>query len=167
MLTTRTIGAKQWTYTSSESSEIETQEFLYGMVRLIKPEVAVETGCHLGDASLSMGLALQKNGLGVLYTCDINHKFVEHTRERTKHLPVVAQEIDSVEMLKAVKNVDFAFIDGGVMRLSELKALDVSPGSYVVLHDANNPLYYEPAMRSGWTAIRFHTPLGLALFEVK
>lgn len=164
---TREIGNKQWAYTSQESSEIETQEFLYGLVRLVKPVICVETGCHFGDASFAIGSALAKNGLGTLHTCDIKTEWVEFTKKRTVELPVVVHAMDSREMLKTIRDVDLAFIDGGIMRLAELTALDVSPGSYVLLHDANNPIYYEPAMRLGWTAIRFHTPLGLVLFEVK
>lgn len=167
MLITRELNGRQWTYSSPESSESETQEFLYGLVRLVKPAVAVETGCHYGDASFAIGLALHHNKIGMLHTCDTNPDYVERARKETRWLPVTVHEKKAIEMLGEIRNVDFAFIDGGIMRLAELKALDVSPGAYVVLHDANNPLYYEPAMRLGWTAIRFHTPLGLALFEVK
>ena len=44
--------------------EAETGEFLYSMVRILKPRRALETGTHVGVGAAYMGLALLDNGNG-------------------------------------------------------------------------------------------------------
>ena len=50
--------------------ECETGEFLYSMVRLLKPESVLETGTHWGVGAAYMGKALQDNGFGHLTTIE-------------------------------------------------------------------------------------------------
>jgi predicted O-methyltransferase YrrM len=175
MATNRNLNGKQWEATSDLSSELETQEFLYGLVRVLKPMVSVETGCYRGEATLAMATALSENGLGKLYTCDIDHGMCDLVYSMVCDLPghpAHVWKMDSVKMLSGIQDVDFAFIDGGSDRTAEMEALNLSSHAYVVLHDANNPDYKFPRK---WSAefgcklnvLRFPTPLGLAVFEVK
>jgi len=50
--------------------EVETGEFLYAMVRLLKPENVLETGTHWGVGAAYMGSALKENGKGQLDTIE-------------------------------------------------------------------------------------------------
>ncbi len=50
--------------------ECETGEFLYSMVRMLKPRDVLETGTHWGVGASYIGLALQDNGYGHLDTIE-------------------------------------------------------------------------------------------------
>lgn len=52
--------------------ESEVGEFLYGLVRVTKPENILETGTHKGIASSYMGLALKENGSGHIDTIEFD-----------------------------------------------------------------------------------------------
>jgi hypothetical protein len=50
--------------------EVETGEFLYGFVRMLKPDNVLETGTHIGVGASYMGMALKDNNKGHLYTIE-------------------------------------------------------------------------------------------------
>jgi len=50
--------------------ECEVGEFLYGLVRMVKPERILETGTHWGVSASFMGQALKENGHGKLTTIE-------------------------------------------------------------------------------------------------
>src|ERR1044071_5258126 len=76
-----------WVARDSTASEIELGDFLYGLVRLIKPKTVLETGCYLGDTSVRIAQALKKNGYGMLMTCDIEPDRVARTKYRLSGFP--------------------------------------------------------------------------------
>jgi predicted O-methyltransferase YrrM len=162
----RTLAGRDWKYNGHLSSEVEAGDFMYGLVRLLKPLVVVETGCYLGETSMRIGEALQANGVGQLHTCDIDTGMTSATRTATAGLPVTVHDCDYRVMAEKLDGVDLAYIDGSENRAAEAQAFRLSPHAYVVLHDANQPHYFDP-LKTIWTAMRFPTPLGLALFEVK
>ena len=51
--------------------EIEVGEFLYGLVRIVKPERILETGTRYGVSAAFMALALLENGRGRLTTIEV------------------------------------------------------------------------------------------------
>jgi predicted O-methyltransferase YrrM len=48
--------------------ECEVGEFLYSMVRMLKPKFVLETGTHHGVGASYIGMALKENGEGVCHT---------------------------------------------------------------------------------------------------
>ncbi len=50
--------------------ECETGEFMYSMIRLLKPDRVLETGTHVGVGASYMGMALKDNGKGHLDTIE-------------------------------------------------------------------------------------------------
>ena len=50
----------------------EEQEFIYGLVRALKPMLVVETGTYRGLTAEAIGNALADNGTGDLVTVEIN-----------------------------------------------------------------------------------------------
>ena len=65
--------------------ECETGEFLYSMVRLLKPEFVLETGTHWGVGASYMGIGLRDNGFGHLDTIEFlpeNHAKASQRIER-------------------------------------------------------------------------------------
>lgn len=61
-----------WSMRDGWTAEIETLEFLYGLVRLIKPVFAIETGTWHGRAAEAIGRALVANGRGRLVTLEVD-----------------------------------------------------------------------------------------------
>ena len=53
---------------------------LYFLVRIIKPEIIVETGVHRGVSSLFMLQAMHENNKGILYSIDLPQAEYEHER---------------------------------------------------------------------------------------
>ena len=56
---------------NSGGVEVEVAEFLYSLVRMLKPEKIIETGTHLGISSTYMACALQRNGKGKVTTFEV------------------------------------------------------------------------------------------------
>jgi predicted O-methyltransferase YrrM len=50
--------------------EAETGEFLYGLLRVLKPKRVLETGSHVGVGAAYLGMALKKNKYGILDTIE-------------------------------------------------------------------------------------------------
>lgn len=167
---TRFLNGREWSYQNKLSSELETAEFMRGLVRLLKPRLVVETGCYMGEMSHAIGSALRLNGYGILKTCDIDPEMTRFTFELCQELPVEVYGMNAGDMLRETPNVDLAYIDGSEFRSAEMAFLRLSPHAFVALHDANNEAYQPPAKwwRDGeCNQIHFPTPLGLALYEVK
>lgn len=168
MTITKSIGKRTWSQPSQDATEDEVRDFLYGLLRLIKPEVAIELGCHHGDASVVMGNALYVNGFGRLQTCDIDTSFVLETKQRTQGLPVDVFQCPARELASRTSAVDFAFVDSGTERFAEAKLIHFSHNAFMVLHDAKQDEY--PGLedfRKVWKQVlTFDTPVGLAMFQI-
>ncbi len=150
----------------------EVLDFLYGLVRLVKPLVCVETGTHHGDSAEAIGRALSHNGLGRLTTCDTDAVLVTSARARLAHLPVTVVTAHGDALLATLPRVDFAFIDSGspAVRTAELKLLgdhNISPLGIVAWHDAcvDYQGLYEEFITRGWPHLVFPSLVGLAVFQ--
>lgn len=64
--------------------ECETGEFLYSMVRILKPNAVLETGTHWGIGASYMGLGLKDNGKGTLDTVEFLPEIHNRAKERIK-----------------------------------------------------------------------------------
>lgn len=66
--------------------ETETGEFLYSMVRLLKPKRVLETGTHIGVGAAYMGQALKDNKEGKLDTIEFLPEIYERAKQRIADL---------------------------------------------------------------------------------
>src|SRR5438270_11553862 len=64
------VGSDQWSAFNDGGIECETGEFLYGVIRLIKPANVLETGTHKGIGGCYMAKALEDNNKGRLTTIE-------------------------------------------------------------------------------------------------
>jgi len=90
------------------------QEFIWGLVRAIKPKIAIETGTHTGLTSIYIARALEDNNYGHLYTVDPNDwKQIETFESLSPNLKsyITYQRIRGDE-LEVPGPINFAFIDG-------------------------------------------------------
>lgn len=73
--TAQFVGEKPsrlWSMFDGWTAEAETLDFLYSLVRLLKPRNAVETGTWLGRSAVAIGSSLRDNGFGSLASIEIN-----------------------------------------------------------------------------------------------
>lgn len=75
-------------YTSFNDAGVETEtgEFLYAMVRVLKPEHVLETGTHWGVGASYMGQALKDNKNGILDTLEFLPEIYTRACERMSKL---------------------------------------------------------------------------------
>ena len=153
-----------WTTPGSPNSELELWEFLYGLVRVLKPKVVFESGCHRGFATRAMGLAIQDNEYGRLFSCDTEAVMVAATQRQVKPMPVVVYHRPALECPELLE-CDFLFCDSSYeSRVEELILL--KQGAIAVVHDT----YQEQALRDNvelfQNTIHFNTPRGFSMLQV-
>ena len=90
----------------------EEGEFLYGLVRSIKPNFCVETGTHKGLSSCYIGQALKDNGAGVLHTCDPVDLMQDAAIATAGLADQVKFHLTRGVDLPGTGTIDFLFIDG-------------------------------------------------------
>lgn len=171
-----------WSSQDTKSSENEVNEFIYSLVRMIKPHIVVETGCYLGEATFQIADALVRNGFGKLITCDTDEKcikIVEDEIEKSNYpigliFPYVMIGENVINTLS--DPIDFAFIDSsgnGAIREQEIEALipKLSRFGMFLLHDTapQHKTIREAGERIkkkyNLSAIYFNTPRGLSLYQ--
>lgn len=137
-------------YTMNNSGGVETEvgEFIYSLVRLMKPSFVLETGTYCGFSSSYIGLALKFNNKGKIVTLDpIHRKDIEKIW--------VDLEIKDIVEYKCMKSLDYnpensidiLFLDSEpCYRFHEfVKFFDkVTPGGIIMIHDLHSHLSYFP-----------------------
>lgn len=170
------IDPSRWHAYDNMATELEVIDFLRALVIMLKPRVAIETGCYHGHATRAIAEGLHEEGRGHLYSCDLGNAEIEMTRMRLDHLAryVILAQVSGIDLITFLDDpVDFAFLDSGPdeCRALELRALypKLTPGGVVAIHDTGiqgylREKYLGPALRElDMQAIYFDTPRGLAL----
>jgi predicted O-methyltransferase YrrM len=161
-----------WSAPDAMSSECEVTEFLYALVRLLKPTVVLEAGCFLGATSVAIGRALKINRHGRLITCDIDASLVLHVKHLASRfqLPIEAMHSASTALITKTQSVDLAFVDSGANRVREVRLLirKMSRFGVIALHDTA-PHQWRIGNRyfdaHGLQGLYMNTPRGLTLFQ--
>jgi len=151
----------------------EELDFLYGLIRVTKPTLCLETGTHHGDSAERIGRALVANGFGHLHSCEITPEYVEEARARVQGLPVTIAEMPGEALIRSIEEpCDFVFIDSGgaPVREEEVRLLgdhNVAPLGIVAMHDACVwcPNLYDVFVERGWPHLIFPTAVGLSIFQ--
>lgn len=158
----------------------EEGEFLYGLIRVTRPTVCIETGCNVGVSASYIGLALRDNNHGKLTTIE--------------HLPYVASiasdklarmGLDRVTVFNGEVSdfsvdgpIDFMWLDTEMnQRFPELLRFypQLSEGALVCIHDiweldfhefGGIPEEMKHLLRTGaLRVITFHTMHGVTVFQ--
>ncbi len=127
---------------------VEEAEFIYSLVRLVKPNHALETGCEGGLTTVAIARALQDNGFGDVETVELDVNWYMATGEILTRLggfePVHLTLANSLDFIRDYdgRAFDFALLDSSIpTRLLEFDALMqrnlLAPGAWVALHDTN------------------------------
>lgn len=166
-------GAERWQAYDGQATELEVAEFVAALVRMLKPQLVIESGSWLGYTTQLIGQALQANGAGSCISVEINTDFAQTTRQRCAQLPVQVVE-DSVLNWNPPKPCQLAFIDAGEgdERLATFRRWKPWLQGYVLFHDTGwqhsvRP-HLEQAERDGLVrGLYFDTPRGVYLGQVQ
>lgn len=146
-------GSSDFSSFNDAGIECETGEFLYSLVRLLKPSNVLETGTHWGVGASYMGLALKDNNNGHLDTVEFLPEIHSRAVQRIATVGLNAQvtcHLMDVATYQPSVNYDLILLDTEPQtRFAELlKFFDnLNPGGFVFIHDlhrgmgqnSNNP----------------------------
>jgi len=164
-ITLRTHNEGEWnnntsTYTAFNSGGIEDEvgEFLYGLIRMIKPDYVLETGTHLGVGASYMGFALKDNFKGVLETYEFIPEIFEQAKERIQKMGLdkyVKCSLLDVANLPVQHNYQIILLDTEPQtRFAEfLKFYPyLDEGGYMFIHDLGRELQQKeiPGQAFAW-----------------
>ena len=160
-----------WTSPDKEASELEVGEFMFGLVRLLKPRLVLETGCYLGHTTVQLARALKQNKVGSLHVCDLSEEKCDLVRQKLldEQLPGNVHQCSGLDLVRQFDYVNLAFIDtdDNQTRFNEARALRLAPQAFVALHDARRRVADMLQLRFGWTQLFFPTPRGLSLYAAR
>ena len=138
-----------WLSRDHMGSEYEMGDFLYGLVRMAKPKLVVETGCYFGDTTAKIALALFHNeprheprDYARLIACDSDPEKAAFVTAMLRNFPVEVRNCKSEEVPE-IEQADLLFSDSGTL-LEECHGLRFAeferakPGCLWVVHDAHN-----------------------------
>lgn len=136
--------------------ECETGEFLYSLVRLIKPEQILETGTHWGIGTSYMALALEDNLKGKLTTVEFLPEIWKRAKERFKTLGItnrVRSILQDVTKVKFDEQFDLILLDTEPQtRFGELVQFfdNLKPGGFIFIHDLHRHMGQMPNEEHGF-----------------
>jgi predicted O-methyltransferase YrrM len=117
-----------------QSTEVEMQEFLYGLVRYLKPELVFESGSCLGFGTMALAMACNSNQSGRLISAEPELNKFNIAKERVSMYPCAdVRNCASVECPE-LKTADLIFSDSSwEARRTEWTA--AKKGCVFVVHD--------------------------------
>lgn len=128
----------EWEIIDETASEVELHGLLYALVKMLKPNLVVETGCYRGDATAALGRAVCENQKGRVITCDTVAENVLITRARVKNMSVDVRHCSSLdaERFPELATADFLFSDSDYkFRAGEIGR--AKKGCVILVHDTN------------------------------
>ena len=124
---------------------MELYEFLYGFVRLTKPEFIVETGTFLGNSAKIMALAMLENGFPEfakkerIWTIDPSPQIKQKIPPIVKTLRGKSVEL-LPELMNKIPKIDLAFLDSDHKKDTLKKELEIvhpkiTKSGFILIHD--------------------------------
>jgi predicted O-methyltransferase YrrM len=167
-----------WRCYDAMSAEAEVLEFLFQLVRTVKPGLIVETGTFLGLAACYIGRALKQNGRGRLLTCELDADLFKRAAEVIRHSSagdvIDMRHCSSLE-LQVEEQIDILFCDSEPsIRADEIRHFwdRIKPTSLIVVHDVNSGDHNELRQRildfdnnGDLSVVLLSTPRGLAVCQ--
>ena len=134
----------------SGGCEIEVGEFLYGLVRVVKPQRILETGLYSAITTMFMADAVRENGFGHIDTVEYEKIHIDRSKERLSKmglLPYVTEYFQSSLEFQPSGEYEMILLDTEPqIRFSELVKFYpfVRPGGFIMIHDLNEQLGIGP-----------------------
>jgi glycosyltransferase involved in cell wall biosynthesis len=164
-----------WSMFDGLTAEVEVLDFIYTLIRLLKPSNAVETGTWFGSSAIAIGTAMRDNGIGRLLTIE---KYLEIAVVAKQNIDqagldawVVLMNADTSHVTMT-ETYEFAFFDTQPALLAvEFKRFydNLKVGATIVFHDfdGNAENSIKELMAKGFfEGVFFKTPRGLFVGSV-
>jgi hypothetical protein len=124
------------------TAEVEVLDFLYALVRMIKPNRVLETGTWFGGSAVVIASALRDNGFGHLLTIEQRNEVAEvvlrNIEQENLGEIITVHVANSFETEVGHEEYDFALFASGVpSRAAEFTKFygRLKPGAIAVFHD--------------------------------
>jgi predicted O-methyltransferase YrrM len=133
--------ARIWSMFDGWTAEVEVLDFLYALVRLVKPAAAVETGAWLGWSACAMAKAMRANGFGRLVALDINAEALGLAQKHAKANTVdgiIDFRLENSLTYTPQEQFELALLDSdAALREAEFRRFQpwFAPGATIVFHD--------------------------------
>jgi hypothetical protein len=124
----------RWEVADNLASETELGEFLYGLVRMLKPALVVETGTYKGHTAFKLGRAVRDNIYGKAVSCDIADQVIERNNPPGLY-PLFEFRLCSSLDLPELREADVVFSDSGDHEIRKAEYQLTKPGCVFVIHD--------------------------------
>lgn len=135
---------KKWCCFDSGGVETEVGEFLYGLVKVAKPQNVLETGLYSAVSAMYISQALKDNGFGHLQSFEIEPKHIERSTERLRKLDlldwITIHQQSSLDY-KPDRQYELLFLDSEPwLRFHELEKFfpNLKEGGFALLHDLHH-----------------------------
>lgn len=132
---------RRWLCFDDGGVEVEVGEFLYGLVRAIKPQRICETGLYSGISCMYMAMALKENGFGHIDSIEYEEKHITRSKERLLKMKLVdyvtIYHESSLEFITQ-QNYDLLLLDTELnLRFKELVRFypSLNDGGIALIHD--------------------------------
>lgn len=148
--------------------EAEVGEFLFGMVRLIKPKYVLETGTHKGISAAYIASGLKANGFGKLETIEFIEQHFRYSMDMLIKLGLggyIRCYMQDVATFKPTIKYDLILLDTEPQtRFAELIKFEpyLKEGGYIFIHDLHQHMHQIPNEEHG-----FAWPYGLLPEAIK
>lgn len=189
-----TPGDHGFSMFTDAGTEVEVSEFLYSMVRMLKPNLILETGTHKGISSTFIGQALKDNNKGKIITMEVQQPHIDDAKALWKDVGVddyiISHNQDSLKFnLDPNVQIDILFLDSEPqLRFDEFVHFwpNIVPGGFIFIHDLHTNLGHDDVVVNrvyDWpygdfrpklgpfiknldvTWVHFKTPRGLCMFQ--
>jgi len=133
--------SRVWSMFDGYTAEVEVLDFLFALVRLIKPYRVLETGTWIGLSACAIGRGLLENGFGRLTTLEVNaeaHACALQNLASYKVGQVVEALLQSSMDFSPVAKFDMVIFDSELrLRIEEFRRFRpwLNDGGIVLFHD--------------------------------
>lgn len=149
-------GAQDFSAFNDGGIECETGEFLFGLVRLLKPKFILETGTHQGVGACYLAAGLMANGFGELHTLEFISEHHMRAKLRLREVGVdsyVVTSLMDVAEFEAEDKYDLVLLDTEPQtRFAELLKFypSVKEGGFIFIHDLHRHMHQIPNEEHGF-----------------
>lgn len=172
----------RWSKLNAESPEMEVCEFLYSLVRLLKPGSVLETGGGTGNSSAYIAQGLIDNKGGLL-TClepyPTSYAIAEKLwRDLGVYSHIDLKRVTSFDYDPGIYRYQLMFLDSEPScRFSEVKKFypNLDPGGIILIHDLKykwggewedfEPLFGDQLATFELQVVSLETPRGLVMMQ--
>ena len=135
---------ERWQMLDPQSAEVEVLDLLESLIRVVKPELIVETGTFIGHSAIRMARALRENGIGRIITIEYDPVVYAKAKQQIDASGVARWiECRNASSLDTTIHgaIDLFYSDSDInIREQEVRRFlpQIKPRGLVLIHDASS-----------------------------